>query len=224
MNHILKKVIQCVVSIFYVLGMVSTIGKSIKAEGGSIYCSNGFSGYGSSYDFPNGWTKKNNEMTGEGTLFFGYSSIGNEKIETTDLETISESEISLMNSNDEDVKSFAIINSSENYVGINFDNMSVGEYTLTIKDSSLKIKTEKSFAILEDSEKKQTLSSRSGNAQLYAGTKYTLKKVYKDTVSGEIIYTVSDVSDNNGYLNIVNDGLYTIEPKTEYENQWSNLL
>ena len=157
-------------SIFYVLGMVSTIGKSIKAEGGSIYCSNGFSGYGSSYDFPNGWTKKNNEMTGEGTLFFGYSSIGNEKIETTDLETISESEISLMNSNDEDVKSFAIINSSENYVGINFDNMSVGEYTLTIKDSSLKIKTEKSFAILEDSEKKQTLSSRSGNAQLYAGT------------------------------------------------------
>ena len=69
MNHILKKVIQCLVSIFCVLGMVSTTGKSIKAEGGSIYCSNGFSGYGSSYDFPNGWTKQNNEMPGEGTLF-----------------------------------------------------------------------------------------------------------------------------------------------------------
>ena len=222
MNHILKKVIQCVVSIFCVLGVISTTGKSIKAEGGSIYCSNGFSGYGSSYDFPNGWTKQNNEMPGESTLFFGYSSIGNEKIETTDLETISESEISLMNSNNVDVKSFAIINSSENYVGINFDNMSVGEYTLTIKDSSLKIKTEKNYAILEDSEKNQIILSRSENAQLYTGTKYTLKKVYKDTVLGEIIYTVSDVSDNNGYLNIVNDGFYTIEPKVEYENQWSN--
>ena len=33
MNHILKKVIQCVVSFFCVLGMVSTTGKSIKAEG-----------------------------------------------------------------------------------------------------------------------------------------------------------------------------------------------
>ena len=223
MNHILKKVIQCVVSIFCVLEMVSTTGKSIKAEGGSIYCSNGFSGNGSSYDFPNGWTKQNNEMTGEGTLFFGYSSTGNEKIETTDLEAISESEISLMNSNNVDIKSFAIINSSENYVGINFDNISVGEYTLTIKDSSLKITTEKSFVILEDSEGNQTILSLSGNAQLYTGTKYTLKKVYKDTVSGEIIYTVSDVSNNNGNLNIVNDGSYTIEPKTEYENPWGNL-
>lgn len=33
MNHILKKVIQCVVSIFCVLGMISTTGKSINAEG-----------------------------------------------------------------------------------------------------------------------------------------------------------------------------------------------
>ena len=33
MNHILKKVIQCVVSIFCVFGMISTTGKSIKAEG-----------------------------------------------------------------------------------------------------------------------------------------------------------------------------------------------
>ena len=33
MNHILKKVIQCVVSFFCVLGMVSTTGKSINAEG-----------------------------------------------------------------------------------------------------------------------------------------------------------------------------------------------
>ena len=35
MNHILKKVIQCVVSIFCVFGMISTTGKSIKAEGES---------------------------------------------------------------------------------------------------------------------------------------------------------------------------------------------
>ena len=33
MNHILKKVMQCVVSIFCVFGMISTTGKSIKAEG-----------------------------------------------------------------------------------------------------------------------------------------------------------------------------------------------
>ena len=33
MNHILKKVIKCVVSIFCVFGMISTTGKSIKAEG-----------------------------------------------------------------------------------------------------------------------------------------------------------------------------------------------
>ena len=87
----------------------------------------------------------------------------------------------------------------------------------------MKITTEKSFVILEDSEGNQTILSLSGNAQLYTGTKYTLKKVYKDTVSGEIIYTVSDVSNNNGNLNIVNDGSYTIEPKTEYENPWGNL-
>ena len=41
MNHILKKVIQCVVSIFCVLAMVSTTGKSIKAE---VEASNPYSG------------------------------------------------------------------------------------------------------------------------------------------------------------------------------------
>ena len=217
MNHILKKVIQCVVSIFCVLGMISTTGKSIKAEGGSIYCSNGFSGYNNVYEFPGGWRKENN-ITGEDTFFFGYSSNESEYIETTDLETISDSNISLLNSKNEDVQ-FGNITVFSNYIRLTTDNLDVGEYTLTINDSSLKIVIEKSYAVLKDNNGKEYTLNKNNFFNLKVGTKYTLEKVYKETVNREVEYIISDVSDSNVFLNIVkeNDGLYIIEPKEEFE-------
>ena len=71
MNHILKKVIQCVVSIFCVLGMVSTTGKSIKAEGEETSTASAPAGIyidqNNGDDANDGFTKSTAVKTGDST-------------------------------------------------------------------------------------------------------------------------------------------------------------
>ena len=224
MNHILKKVIQCVVSIFCVLGMISTTGKSIKAEGGSIY-----SDYGNrTCDYSgckpaNDW-KKSTNLSGSGSYYLAYSKNENDDITTSELAPIDASKVFLTNNNgDTPVDTTNVIHFSPNYIELNLDNLAVGEYTLKIEDSSMKVVVEKSYVVLKDSDGNEYTLNQSYPFNLNVGTKYTLEKVYKQTVNDEIKYTISAVSDDKGNLNIVNDGSYTIEPKAEYEDPWGNL-
>ena len=224
MNHILKKVIQCVVSIFCVLGMISTTGKSIKAEGGSIY-----SDYGNrTCDYSgckpaNNWRKSTN-LSGSGSYYLAYSENENDDITTSELAPIDASKVFLTNNNgDTPVDTTNVIHFSPNYIELNLDNLAVGEYTLKIEDSSMKIAVEKSYGVLKDSDGNEYTLNQNYPFNLNVGTKYTLEKVYKQTVNGEIKYTISAVSDDKGNLNIANDVSYTIEPKAEYEDPWGNL-
>ena len=214
MNHILKKTIQCLLSIFCVFGIMNTPVNTVKADGGFIYQSNGWSGSNDGYSFPDGWSKAS-KINVEGTYFFGYSSNENDSLETTYLEAISDEDISLINSNN-DYKSSAIT-VYPNYLMLKTDNLSVGEYTLTIKDSSLKVTVEKTYAVLKDTDDKEYTYTLGQNnlINLKMGNKYTLTEVYKQTVNGKTNYTISDVTDNgNHYIDITNEnGSYIIEPK-----------
>ena len=224
MNHILKKVIQCVVCFFCVLGMISTTGKRIKAEGGSIY-----SDYGNrTCDYSgckpaNNWRKSTN-LSGSGSYYLAYSENENDDITTAELAPIDASKVFLTNNDgDTPVDTTNVIHFSPNYIELNLDNLAVGEYTLKIEDSSMKIAVEKSYAVLKDSDGNEYTLNQSYPFNLNVGTKYTLEKVCKQTVNGEIKYTISAVSDDKGNLNIANDVSYTIEPKAEYEDPWGNL-
>ena len=212
MNHILKKTIQCLLSIFCVFGIMNTPVNTVKADGGFIYQSNGWSVSNDEYSFPSGWSIASN-INEEGTYFFGYSSSENDSLETTYLDAISDSDISLINSNN-DYKSSAITVYS-NYLMLKTDNLSVGEYTLTIKDSSLKVTVEKTYAVLKDTDDNEYTLGQNNLINLKMGNKYTLTEVYKQTVNGKTNYTISDVTDNgNHYIDITNEnGSYIIEPK-----------
>ena len=224
MNHILKKVIQCVVCFFCVLGMISTTGKRIKAEGGSIY-----SDYGNrTCDYSgckpaNNWRKSTN-LSGSGSYYLAYSENENDDITTSELAPIDASKVFLTNNDgDTPVDTTNVIYFSPNYIELNLDNLAVGEYTLKIENSSLMIAVEKSYGVLKDSDGNEYTLNQNYPFNLNVGTKYTLEKVYKQTVNGEIKYTISAVSDDKGNLNIANDVSYTIEPKAEYEDPWGNL-
>ena len=222
MNHILKKTIQCLLSIFCVFGIMNTPVNTVKAEGGFIYQPNGWSDDDDGYSFPDGWREASN-INGEGPYFFGYSSNENVSLETTGLDAISDSDISLINSNNDDVKSRAITVYS-NYLMLNTDNLSVGEYTLTIKDSSLKVTVEKTYAVLKDTDGNEYTLGQNNLTNLKMGNKYTLTEVYKQTVSGKTNYTISYVTDNdNPYIDITNEnGSYIIEPKEDYAGYSAN--
>ena len=205
-------------------GMISTTGKSIKAEGGSIY-----SDYGNrTCDYSgckpaNDW-KKSTNLSGSGSYYLAYSKNENDDITTSELAPIDASKVFLMNNNgDTPVDTTNVIHFSPNYIELNLDNLAVGEYTLKIEDSSMKVVVEKSYVVLKDSDGNEYTLNQSYPFNLNVGTKYTLEKVYKQTVNDEIKYTISAVSDDKGNLNIVNDGSYTIEPKAEYEDPWGNL-
>ena len=87
------------VSIFCVFGMISTTGKSIKAEGGSIY-----SDYGNrTCDYSgckpaNDW-KKSTNLSGSGSYYLAYSKNENDDITTSELAPIDASKVFLMNNN-----------------------------------------------------------------------------------------------------------------------------
>ena len=212
MNHILKKTIQCLLSIFCVFGIMNTPVNTVKADGGFIYQSNGWSDSNDGYSFSNGWSKASN-INEVGTYFFGYSSNEKDPLETTALDAISDSDISFINSNNDDKSSAITVYS--NYLMLKTDNLSVGEYTLTIKDSSLKVTVEKTYAVLKDTDDNEYTLGQNNLINLKMGNKYTLTEVYKQTVSGKTNYTISNVTNNeNDYIYITNkNGSYIIEPK-----------
>ncbi len=215
MNHILKKTIQCLLSIFCVFGIMNTPVNTVKADGGFIYQSNGWSVSNDGYSFPyDEWSKASN-INGDGTYFFGYNSNENVSLGTTDLEAISDSDISLINSNNDDKSSAITV--YPNYLMLKTDNLSVGEYKLTIKDSSLNVTVEKIYAVLKDADDNEYTLGQNNLTNLKIGNKYTLTEVYKQTVSGTTNYTISNVTDNeNDYIDITNkNGSYIIEPKED---------
>ena len=227
MNHILKKVIQCVVCFFCVLGMISTTGKRIKAEGGSIYSNYGKGTCDSSGCKPaNNWRKSTN-LNGSGSYYLAYSENENDDITTSELAPIDASKVFLTNNDgDTPVDTTNVIYFSSNYIELNLDNLAVGEYTLKIEDSSMKITVEKSYVVLKDSNGNEYTLNQQNSFNLNVGTKYTITEVYKETGKGNIDnYTISDVSDNgNPFINITQEnGLYIIEPKEEFENYRANL-